>query len=289
MMIKELRAIYGLKYNPFAEDVPIEALLCTPRVEDFGWRIEHGLAHAGGFAMIYGDVGLGKSMTLRLLEDRLQRMREVTVGCIEHPQSSLADFYREMGDLFGVPLRPHNRWAGFRALRQKWVSHIESTLMRPVLLVDEAQEMGTSVLNELRILTSTRFDSRSILSVVLAGDDRLPHKLRREELLPLASRIRTRLALEPATVDELCTCLMHRMKAAGNAKLMTKELCQTLCDHALGNPRMLLGMADELLAVAARKQLPQLDEKLYLEVFSASEPPKPHSGSQRKPTTRRQR
>jgi len=287
-MLKDLRAIYGLKYNPFSEDVPIEALLCTPLVDDFCWRIEHGLAQEGGFVMICGDVGQGKSMTLRLIEDRLHRMREVTVGCIEHPQSSLADFYREMGDLFGVPLRPHNRWGGFRALRQKWVSHIESTLMRPLLLVDEAQEMGASVLNELRILTSTRFDSRSILSVVLAGDDRLPHKLRREDLVPLGSRIRTRLMLEPATVDELRACLMHRMKAAGNVKLMTKELVETLCDHALGNPRMLLGMAAELLAVAAHKQLPQLDEKLYLAVFATSKvTPKQTKG--RKTTTRRQR
>lgn len=289
-MLKELRAIYGLKYNPFSEDVPIEALLCTPRVDDFGWRIEHALAHAGGFAMIYGGVGLGKSMTLRLLEERLHRMREVTVGCLEHPQSNLADFYREMGDLFGVPLRPHNRWAGFRALRHKWVSHIESTLVRPLLLVDEAQEMGACVLNELRILTSTHFDSRSILSVVLAGDDRLPHKLQREDLVPLASRIRTRLMLEPATVDELRACLLHRMKAAGNPKLMTKDLCETLCDHALGNPRILLGMADELLAVGIRRQLSQLDEKLYLELFDAAKlVPDSGGGRKAKSTTRRKR
>jgi general secretion pathway protein A len=286
-MLKDLRAIYGLKYNPFSHDVPIEALLCAPRVDDFAWRIEHGLAHEGGFAMVCGDVGLGKSMTLRLLEDRLHRMREVTVGCIEHPQSNLADFYREMGDLFGVSLRPHNRWAGFRSLRQKWVSHIESTLMRPLLLIDEAQEMGALVLNELRILTSTRFDSRNILSVVLAGDDRLTLKLRREDLVPLGSRIRTRLQLEPSTVDDLRACLTHRMKAAGNVKLMTKELVEALCDHALGNPRMLFGMAAELLAVATRKQLAQLDEKLYLEVFASSAAPKKNNGQ--KPTPRRRR
>ncbi|MHC4446925.1 MAG: ExeA family protein [Planctomycetota bacterium] len=272
-MLKELRALYGLKYNPFGEDVPIEALRVTPRVDDFGWRIEHGLAHEGGFAMITGDVGRGKSGALRLIADRLDRMREVTVGCIEHPQSSLADFYREMGDCFGVSLRPHNRWAGFRSLRQKWVGHIESTLMRPLLLIDEAQEMTPSVLNELRILSSTRFDSRSILSVVIAGDDRLPDKLRNPALLPLGSRIRTRLLLEAATVDELRECLTHRMKAAGNAKLMSKELGDTLCEHSLGSYRVLLGMAAELLAVAVRRQLDSLDEKLYLDVFTDQAPP----------------
>lgn len=71
--------------------------------------------------------------------------------------------------------------------------------MRPILLVDEAQEMNHIVLSELRLLSSTRFDSRSILGVVLVGDERLPDKLRREELVPLGSRLRTRLVLQPHT------------------------------------------------------------------------------------------
>lgn len=272
-MIKDLRALYGLKYNPFSPDVPVEALLCTPRVEDFCWRIEHGLAREGGFALITGDVGHGKSVALRVCADRLGRMRELVVGCIEHPQSSLADFYREMGDLFGVLLKPHNRWAGFRSLRERWIAHIESTLMRPVLLVDEAQEMSPAALNELRILTSTRFDSRNILSVLLAGDSRLPHKLRREDLLPLGSRIRTRLSLEPASVDELRACLLHRMKSAGNAKLMTQPLVDALCEHALGSYRVMLTMANEMLVVAAQRELAQLDEKLFFELFAPNAPP----------------
>lgn len=267
-MNPRLKALYGLKHNPFSPDVPLEALYPTPQLEDFGWRIEHGLAHEGGFAMITGEPGTGKSVALRLLADRLEQLREVTVGCLEHPQSSLADFYREMGDLFGVPLKPHNRWAGFRALREKWVAHIDSTLLRPILLVDEAQEMSHVVLNELRILTSTRFDSRTLLSVVLAGDQRLPDTLRREDMLPLGSRIRARLVLEHATSEELRACLLHSMKAAGNAKLMTRELIETLCDHTLGNYRVLTTMANELLCVAAHRELDMLDEKLYLEVFS---------------------
>jgi type II secretory pathway predicted ATPase ExeA len=266
-MNKTLLALYGLKWNPFAPELPTEALLSTPRLDNFCWRVEHTLAREGGFALITGDPGTGKSVGLRLLAERLGQLRDLTLGAIAHPSSNLADFYREMGDLFGVDLKPHNRWGGFKALRERWLAHLESTLLRPVLLIDEAQEMHPSVLNELRLLSAMQFDSRLLLSVVLAGDGRLASKLRREELLPLGSRIRVRLHLEYASRDELMACLKHLISSAGNASLMTAELCQTLCDHAVGNYRVLTNMAAELLATAAQRELTQLDEKLYLELF----------------------
>ena len=180
----------------------------------------------------------------------------------------------EMGDLFGVELRPHNRWGGFKALRERWLAHLDGTLLRPLLLIDEAQEMPPTVLSELRLLSSMQFDSRNLLSVVFAGDARLNRKLRRDELLPLGSRIRTRLLMEYASRDELAECLKHLLSSAGNAHLMTAELATALCDHAAGNYRVLTGMAGELLATAAQRELTQLDEQLFLELY-ASTPSKP--------------
>ena len=268
-MNNNLLALYGLKWNPFSPAVPTEALYVTPKVENFCWRIEHALVREGGFALITGDPGTGKSVVLRLLVSRLEAIRELCVGAIVHPNSNIADFYREMGDLFGVELRPHNRWGGFKVLRERWLAHLEGTLLRPILLIDEAQEMHPAVLSELRLLSSAEFDSRTLLTVVLAGDGRLTHKLRRDDLLPLGSRIRTRLPMEYAGTDELMACLKHLLDGAGNTSLMTGELMKTLCDHAVGNLRVLTGLAAELLAVAARRELPRLDEQLYLEVFGS--------------------
>ncbi len=273
-MNKKLLALYGLKWNPFSPELPIEALHATAKVESFCWRVEQGLIREGGFALITGDPGTGKSVVLRMLAERLGQLRDLTVGAIAHPSGNLADFYREMGDLFGVELRPHNRWCGFKALRERWLAHLEGTLLRPVLLIDEAQEMNPSVLSELRLLSSMQFDSRNLLSVVFAGDARLNSKLRRDELLPLGSRIRTRLIMEYASRDELADCLNHLLTSAGNARLMTTELTATLCDHAVGNYRVLTGMAGELLATAAQRELTQLDEKLFLELYGAT-PSKP--------------
>src|SRR5713226_820901 len=179
-MTKTLLQLYGLKWNPFAPDVPTEALLPTPRIESFGWRVEH-LAREGGFAAVVGDPGTGKSVTLRLLA----ALRDVVVGVVTRPQAGVADFYRELGHLFGVALSPHNRWAGAKALRDTWLAHIDATIFRPVLLVDEAQDVRTDVLTELRLLASADLDARVILTVVLAGDRRLQDRLRDIDLVSL--------------------------------------------------------------------------------------------------------
>ncbi len=280
-MNKKLLSLYGLKWNPFGQDLPVEALHVTPRAESFCWRVEE-LASEGGFALVTGDVGTGKSTTLRILTERLSAQRDVKVGVLSRPQAGLADFYREMGDLFGVELHPHNRWGGSKVLRDRWQTHIDASFSRPVLIVDEGQEMLLPVLAELRLLSSTRLDSHILITVVIAGDGRLVERFRSDELLPLASRMRVRLALERASAAELQDCLQHALARAGAAKLMTPELIATLCDHAAGNHRALMNMAGEFLSVAAQREARQIDEKLFLETFSPPPPPQAKAAAARR-------
>lgn len=279
-MNPKLQALYSLKFNPFRPDVPVEALFTTPTVDAFLRRVEMGIAD-GGYVMITGDPGTGKSVALRLLGKRLESARDVVVGTVEHPQSRTMDFYRELGDLFGVPLQTHNRWGGFKSLRARWTEHIATTLTRPVLIIDEAQEALTPVFTELRVLGSKELDSRQLLCVVLAGDGRLVERLRSPDLLPLGSRVRRRLVLDYASRDELLACLDHLLEAAGNPSLMTTELKATLADHAAGNYRVLMNLADELLMTAVDRDLPRLDEKLYLEAFGQPAPRKPVAAKKR--------
>ena len=267
-MNQKLLALYGLKWNPFSPELPDEALLVNAKVESFCWRVENALVREGGFALISGDPGSGKSVALRLVAERLARLHGLSVGVLSHPSSRLADFYREVGELFGVALQPHNRWATFKTLRERWLTHLHETRMRPVLLIDEAQELLPSVLAELRLLASTQFDSRTVLTVVLAGDGRLTERLRHDELRPLGSRIRLRLPMDYASSEELNACLTHLLEHAGNPTLMNEVLKSTICDHAAGNYRTMTTIAANLLTVAVERNLRQLDEKLYFEVFA---------------------
>jgi len=146
-----------------------------------------------------------------------------------------------------------------------------------VLLIDEAQEMHEAVFSELRLLSSADLDSRSILTIILAGDQRLASRLGELELLPIASRIRSRLRLESLPPKQLADCLNHLLKAAGNPRLLTAGLLATLCEHAAGNLRLLMNMANDLLAAACQQEREQIDEKLYFEVFALD--PKPAKNS----------
>jgi type II secretory pathway predicted ATPase ExeA len=167
-----------------------------------------------------------------------------------------------------VQLHPHNRWGGSKVLRERWQEHIDASLSRPVLIVDEAQEMQPAVLNELRLLSSARLDSHLLLTVVLAGDQRLLQHFQSEDLQPLDSRMRVRLLLDRMTPEELRELIVHALAKAAAPKLMTPELIATLCDHAQGNPRALMNMGGELLALAAKREARIIDEQLFFDTFA---------------------
>ena len=265
-MTTKLLSLYGLKFNPFRPDVPIEALYTTPAVDAFLRRVELGIAD-GGFALITGDPGTGKSVALRLLAERLARAArrrrrhhrasaEPHLGLLPRARRPLrrpAPGPQPLGRLQGPARaleRAHRHDAHApRAHHRRGPGGPHHRLQRAAPARQQGPRLAAAALRRPRRRRSSA---------------RAPAP---PELLPLGSRIRRRLVLDYASRDELLACLDHLLDAAGNATLMTTELKATLADHAAGNYRVLMNLADELLAVAADRELPRLDEKLYLEVF----------------------
>lgn len=273
-MKRKIHGLFGLKHNPFLPDVPTEALYPSPRLRSFCDRVE-GMAARGGYALVTGEPGSGKSAALRVVSETLAAIPDVMVGLLSRPQSSVYDFYRELGELFGVQITPTNRFGGSKSLRNRWLDHVERTGIRAVLVVDEAQEMRTEVLSEIRLLSSYLLDSQQLLLVILAGDARLLERFRTTALLPLGSRIRVQLSLDAMEPEELRPLLEHLMRQAGNPNLMTSKLVDALCEHARGNLRALMHMGAELLEAGVRQEAEQLDEKLFFEVYGDLENARP--------------
>jgi hypothetical protein len=94
--------------------------------------------------------------------------------------------------------------------------------------------------------------------------------------------MRARLTLEAASREELLELLEHAVSKAGNPRLMTRGLMETLAEHALGNYRVLMNTALELFLAGAKQEATQLDEKLFLETFQV-QPPRRELSSARKP------
>lgn len=264
--MNEIQMFYGLKWNPFTPEIPLDGIVSNDQWDQFFWRVE-SLILDGGFAMITGESGLGKSVTLRALSDRISKIKEVQLQELSRPQSGLNDFYRELGSLFGLDVRTSNRYRGHTSLREKWQNHIDTAFFRPVLVIDEAQEMQIATMSELRLLTSKKFDSQILLTVILAGDQRLPAKLQEESLLPLATRMRTRINLEPLAKSNLVRLLNGVMTNAGRPDLMTEDLINSLVEHCLQNPRIMMNLASEILGLGLRKKAKQLGVELFFELF----------------------
>jgi type II secretory pathway predicted ATPase ExeA len=90
-MSKRQQALYGLKFNPFSPEIPVEGCLATQEVTRFCERVKR-LTDEGGFALICGESGTGKSVALRILRARLGSERDMNVQELSRPQSSVADF-----------------------------------------------------------------------------------------------------------------------------------------------------------------------------------------------------
>jgi type II secretory pathway predicted ATPase ExeA len=268
----QFKSFFNLTWNPFLQEKPTTALFEEEQVSQFCWNVEQ-LVFDGGFALCHGDPGFGKSAAMRILEARLKQIPELNVRKIERPQSRVRDFYREMASLFGVEIQTSNRFGSFQKIREQWLSIIHSNLFRPILIVDEAQEMPDEVLSELRMISSADLDARSILGVIFAGDSRLITKLKSPNALPLYSRIRAQLPLGARSPEVMRNILQTSMKAAGNADLMTQGVIRALSEQSLGNPRAMMNCANLLLNEALLRESKQIDENTYFAV-TRSQPKK---------------
>lgn len=250
MKTDRIHTIYGLKWNPFSPDVPVEGLYTPAKLDSFFWRLEH-LVLDGGFSSITGDLGIGKSAALRLLKARLEGVPELCVQVLQRPLSSLRDFYRELADLFAVDINTANRYASFDRIRGQWLAGIKRTLFRSVLIIDEAQS---------------------------ASDDRLFKKLATPELAPLESRLHVRHTVETWSSDDLATMLKARLHSTGRPHIMTEGVIIAVSSHCLGNPRTMLAQCNELLLAAAQRDALVIDEQLFFDVLKPTSPKKLRGG-----------
>ncbi len=211
---------FGLARLPFTKEINAEDLF---EVEVHGDAIKRlkAAVEARASAVLTGEAGVGKTCVLRGLERSLNPSR-YRCTYIHHANVSPRDFYRQLSVALGLEPKAHPS-AMFRQLQAHIEELAEEQKVHPILLIDEAQLLAPTMLEQLHILLNYRMDSRAFLSVILVGLPALRDQLARNLLSSLSARLPVRVHLEPLAPEHVGGYLSHRMVTAGSTQEVFSE------------------------------------------------------------------
>ncbi len=211
---------FGLARLPFTKEIAAEDLFEVTSHADAIARLSAAVEGRAS-AVLTGEAGVGKTCVLRGLERNLNPSR-YRVTYLHHANVSPRDFYRQLSMVLGLEPRAHPS-AMFRQLQAHIEDLADEQKVHPVLLLDEAQLVPTSMLEQLHILLNYRMDSRAFLSVILVGLPELRERLARNLLSSLSTRLPVRVHLEPLAAEQVGGYLHHRMATAGSTQEVFSE------------------------------------------------------------------
>ena len=238
-------AFYKLKEKPFA-------ILPDPDYLYFGERhtlaytvLEYGVVHGAGFTVITGDVGCGKTTLIRHLLDNIEQ--DVTVGLISNTRQDIGELLKWVLLAFDQPYESNDKVALFDHL-QRFLIDEYAHGRRTVLIIDEAQNLGVSTLEELRMLSNINADKDQLLQMVLVGQPNLKSLLSRPELEQFAQRVSADFNIEPLAANEVEDYIRHRLHVAGRDEpLFEAPAIARIWSATQGTPRRINILCDTAL------------------------------------------
>jgi len=184
---------FGLREKPFAITPDPQYLYLSNRHGEALAHLLYGVSESGGFIQLTGEVGTGKTLLTRTLLERLPE--DIDLAVILNPRLTAREFLETIFDELHVD-RPAQ--ASIKVLVDELNSHLlnaHATGRHTVLLVDEAQNLDTDVLEQLRLLTNLETTKQKLLQIILVGQPELRQTLARNDLRQLAQRITGRYHL----------------------------------------------------------------------------------------------
>lgn len=236
---------YGLTSRPFTMH-PDPYFLYWGRNHSLAYSmLEYGILNEAGFTVITGEIGSGKTTLLRQL---LHNMDErITVGLISNTMMGQGNLLEWILLSLNQPFDQPKYVALLRQFQEFLISEYEQG-RHTVLMIDEAQNLDLSALEELRMLSNINSDGAQLLQVILVGQPQLRIMLQRPELAQFAQRITSDCHLGPLTVEEAVQYIQHRLSLSGAAdNLFSKEAAHMIANVSSGIPRIINAVCDAAL------------------------------------------
>lgn len=259
---------FGLTSAPFSIAPNPDFLYLSPRHAEALAHLRYGLGDAGGFVLLTGEVGTGKTTVSRCLLQELDENAEVAF--ILNPTLSELELLAAICDELKIRYKKSD--ASLKLLGDK----IKQRLLKnhqlgkqTLLIIDEAQHLQPAVLEQLRLLTNLETNTRKLLQVILIGQPELQELLKRNDLRQLAQRITARYHLLPLNQHEVQQYVSYRLKVAGCERpIFNDAAIKKLYQLSGGIPRLVNLMADRALLAAYSQQQALVNDKLVLRAAS---------------------
>lgn len=256
---------FGLKQEPFSIAPDPRYLFMSERHREALAHLLYGVNGGGGFVLLSGEIGAGKTTVCRCFLEKIPK--HCNVAYIFNPKLTAIELLKSACAEFGIRLNISNRLptvSDYLGAINKFLLRTHAVRQNNVLIIDEAQNLSIDVLEQLRLLTNLETSERKLLQIILIGQPELRDLLARPELEQLAQRIIARFHLEALTQDETSRYIRHRMMVAGMKKALPFDLRARRRVHELtrGIPRRINLLCDRALLGAYASGQARVDRRL---------------------------
>ncbi len=258
-------SFFGFKEKPFSL-LPDPGFLYLSKKHSMALTmLQYGLMNQAGITVITGEVGSGKTTLIRKLLSEIDN--DVSIGLISNTHESFGDLLQWVSMAFDLDYKGKDKVA----LYDTFVNYIineYSNSKRTVLIIDEAQNLSPSVLEELRMLSNINADKDQVLQLILVGQPELRGTLQRQDLRQFAQRVSADYHLAPLLLDEAVGYIQHRIKVVGgNENIFEIDACKIIWKYSGGIPRLINTLCDTALVYAYAEQIKSISLKLASEVI----------------------
>jgi general secretion pathway protein A len=259
-------AHFGLKREPFSIAPDPRYLFMSERHREALAHLLYGVRGGGGFVLLTGEIGAGKTTVCRCFLEQVPK--RCNVAYIFNPKLTALELLQSVCEEFRIEVRSR---ASASATLKDHVDALNEYLLRThaagqnsVLIIDEAQNLSIDVLEQLRLLTNLETNERKLLQIILIGQPELRDMLLKPELEQLAQRVVARFHLDPLAEEETAHYIKHRLSVAGMNGLIPfdREARHRIFELTRGVPRRINLLCDRALLGAYASGRQRVDKAI---------------------------